>query len=114
MPAILNENSKNGQVIGIWTGVATADAGTVLPMRTKGAGSLGGTVHFSSASWGGTTVALHGSIDGTTFFPMKDVDQEEISVTENASVNFSEAVVYIKPVPAGGTGVVTVSICLAG
>lgn len=84
-----------------WTGIATGDTiNSDLP------GSLDpafGAVQISG-TFGGATVTLTGSNDGTTFSTLKDKTGTAISMTSAGAAEFSTAMVYIKPGISGGTG----------
>ena len=48
------------------------------------------------------SVAIHGSIDGTTFYALQNYANEAIAVTANGMVALSAAPLYIKPVLSSG------------
>jgi hypothetical protein len=95
-----------------WTGIATGDTVTSYPTASQM--PLGGSVQFSGV-FGGATASISVSNDNVTFFPLKDVHNDDISCTSAAFFEFSTAANYIKPVVTGGTGdAVTTTISLRG
>ena len=65
-----------------------------------------------SGTFGGATITLHGSIDGTNYVALKDADANNVAVT-SAGISGSgrDMVLYLKPVTSGGTSSsVTVSV----
>lgn len=84
----------------LWEGIATGDTITEdLP------GSLSpafGSVQITG-TFGGATVTLTGSNDGTNFVTLKDKAGTAISMTSAGAAEFSTAMVYLKPGITGGT-----------
>lgn len=65
-----------------------------------------------TGTFGGATVSLHGSIDGTNYVALTDASGSAISLT-SAGINGSgrDLVLYMKPVTASGlSSSVTVSV----
>lgn len=82
-----------------WEALATGDTiGTDLPARGEPVGSVQVTGTF-----GGATVTLTGSNDGTNYVTMKDVYGTAISFTSAGMANFNGLPLYIKPAISGGT-----------
>ena len=50
-----------------------------------------------------TTVQLHGSVDGTNFYQLKDADGVLIALASDDIVEVRAAPPYFKPVNIGGT-----------
>lgn len=50
----------------------------------------------------GATIAIHGSIDGVTYYPLDDAEGTAIGLTAAGLVSIGEAPYYIKPVLTGG------------
>jgi hypothetical protein len=95
-----------------WTGVVTGD--TVNPRVSPAQVPIAGTVQFSG-TFGGATVKLQISNDGTTYFDMKDLSGVTISTTAAAIFEFTTAALYLRPVSTGGTGdSVTTTLVLRG
>ena len=82
-----------------WPAIVTNDTITPLPIAAQAA--VAGSVQFSG-TFGGATVGLQVSNDGTTFFNMKDLGGTEISATTAALFEFTTAAMYIRPVVTGG------------
>lgn len=85
----------------VWEALATGD--TITSQAVPEKSGLAGSVQISG-TFGGATVALQCSNDGTTFFTMSDLAGNEISTTSAAFFEFSSAAVYLKPSISGGTG----------
>lgn len=99
-PAISLIPSQAGAVPRVtWAGIVTGDTldALALPGSTSAA-----SVQFSG-TFGGATVKLQASNDGTTFYDMKDASGTTISATAGAYFEFSTAAVYIRPSIASGS-----------
>jgi hypothetical protein len=95
-----------------WTNLSTADTATsIIPMGA--AGAIGAMM--VTGTFGGATITLQGSNDGTNFYAITDPSGNDIAVTAAGLVEFSTAAAYIRPSSAGGTADdVTVTVCLRG
>lgn len=83
-----------------WETLTESDtAATIEPEGTSGL--LG--VMQSTGTFGGATVALQGSNDGTNFVALKDVTGTAIGLTAAGAVEFSTAMRYIRPSASGGS-----------
>lgn len=82
-----------------WTPVTQAD--TPLSQLVIGQKGLGGSIQVSG-TFGGMTIALHGSNDGTNFYVLKDLQGSDISFTAAGLKDFTSACAYLKPVISGG------------
>lgn len=94
----------------------TTDAGLTIPMCAYGAGDLllafcagdtGAPTWGCSngvGTFGGATVTLQGSLDGTNWATLTDAQGNAISVTSAALEAVTELVRYIRPVVTGGSG----------
>lgn len=68
-----------------------------------------------TGTFGGATVVLQGSNDGTNFYDLDDIEGTAISVTAAGLVEFSTSALYIKPVASGGTSQdLDIVICFRG
>jgi hypothetical protein len=68
-----------------------------------------------TGTFGGGSVALQGSNDGTNWVALKDLAGAVIAITAAGGVDFSVSCVYIRPLITGGTGNdVDVTIALRG
>lgn len=88
----------------IWAQLAAGDTGApyyLPPMR-------GPITAFQVTGISGHTVALQGTIDGTTWAALQDRLGSDIAMTANGIVEVSTAVLAIRPSVASGTGTVTV------
>lgn len=95
-----------------WTSLSTGDTATKLQPSANTA-SVATVQVFGT--FGGATVTLEGSNDGTNYVAMRDVDGADISFTAAGYAEFSTAFRYIRPASTGGTGDnVDVYICLRG
>jgi hypothetical protein len=83
-----------------WLGAATADTITEYAIPEE-YGAIG-CVQVDG-TFGGATVALQVSNDGTTWAALNDVSGNAISVTAAGFAEFSTAAVYIRPAISGGT-----------
>lgn len=95
-----------------WSDIVTGDTiesyGLPSPAAVVGSVQIGGT-------FGGATVTLQGSNDGTTFFGLKDLTGTAISATAAAYFEFTTAALYIKPVvTSGSANAVDVTVMLRG
>lgn len=84
----------------LWEGMASGD--TILVWAVREQHGLAGSVQISG-TFGGATVTMQVSNDSTTWFTAKDVNYNDISVTENALFEFSNSAAYIRFAISGGT-----------
>ena len=85
----------------IWETLATGD--TVVAQAVPARSGLAGSVQISG-TFGGATVVLQCSNDGTTYFTLTDTQGTDISATANSYFEFTTAAVYLRPSISGGTG----------
>lgn len=83
-----------------WTGVSTADTMTAWKF-TSGKRTYG--AYQTSGTFGGATVKPQVSVDGTTFFDMKDISGTAMTGTAAGLFDFATSANYIKPASSGGT-----------
>ena len=57
-----------------------------------------------SGTFGGATVVLQGSNDGTTYATLKDLQGNNLSFTAAGYAEFSSGAAFIKPSISGGAG----------
>jgi len=89
-----------------WIGVSETD--TFTPVKSPAAAEK--TVQFFG-SFGGGAIALLGSIDGTNYETMKDIENNDINPTANGIFTLRDNVVFVKPgVPAGTSVSVNISL----
>lgn len=95
-----------------WTDYSTAD--TSAPARLQNMEGLAGAVQVTG-TFGGATIALQVSNDGTNYATLKDSTGTDITFTAAGMREFSTAALFIKPTSSGGTADnVTVTITLRG
>ena len=95
-----------------WTDYSTADTST--PIKVQNMQGLAGSVQVTG-TFGGATITLQGSNDGTNFVTLKDSAGTAISFTAAGMAEFSTAALYLKPTSSGGTADnVTVTVILRG
>lgn len=93
-----------------WTDLSTADTGTgVMVMGSSPAvGSMQVTGTF-----GGATITLQGSNDGTNYSNITDLAGNDAGLSAAGIIDFSTACAYIRPSSASGTADnVTVTVVL--
>lgn len=84
----------------LWEGVTTADGATAYTLSRRL--GLNASVQIDG-TFGGATVKLQASNDGTTFFDLSDVEGTAISATAAAIFEFGTSAIYVKPDVSGGT-----------
>lgn len=57
-----------------------------------------------TGTFGGATVVLQGSNDGSTYFTLKDTAGSDISFTAAGAADFSVGCLQIRPSASGGSG----------
>lgn len=86
-----------------WAGMATGDTITGYP-APAGNGAAFGCVQFYG-TFGGATVTLEGSNDGTNWATLTGTDGSAISTSAAGIFEFSTAALFIRPgAPTSGTG----------
>jgi len=92
----------SGVDVHIYDNLDSADSSptTITPGGTQPAiGSIQGF-----GTWGGATLKLQGSNDGTNWVDLNDVTGTAIGLTADGAAEFSTAMVYIRPLATGGSG----------
>lgn len=95
-----DRNSVNGAILLTWPALGNADDGApyALPFAAI-------TTFQASGTFGGATVKLQGSNDGTNWFDLtKAGGTSALSVTAAGGGSANENPAYIRPVSSGGTG----------
>jgi len=67
-----------------------------------GLGPLSASVQFVG-TFGGATVVLQGSNDGTNWVTIQDLEGNNVSFTAVGAADFSTAMVYLRPSATSGT-----------
>lgn len=95
-----------------WTDYSTAD--DAVPVKIQNMQGLAGSIQVTG-TFGGATIALQVSNNGTNYVTLKDAIGSNITFTAAGIAEFSTAALYIKPTSTGGTADnVTVTIVLRG
>lgn len=84
----------------IWEALATGD--TINALKLSGIGARRAAVQVIG-TFGGATVKIQTSNDGTNFHDIKDIHNTAVSTTSAAIIEITSAALYIKPAIAGGT-----------
>ena len=85
----------------IWEACATGDTINSLPISEQW--GLAASVQ-ASGTFGGATVVMQHSNDGTNWFTAKDLQGNDISLTADGIAEFSLSSAYIRPSLSGGSG----------
>lgn len=83
-----------------WSDIATGD--TINPVQVEREEGGLGSVQFTGA-FGGATVTLEASNDGTNFVTLKDVFGTDVSVTAAGMHEISTGALYLRPGISGGS-----------
>lgn len=94
---IADSNGKT--IVVLWETMGNADTGTAVE-RTN---FMDRSVQITG-TFGGATVVIQGSNDGTNFVTLADFNGDAISVTASGLYSIAPAVRYIRPVTSGGSG----------
>jgi len=84
-----------------WTGLSTAD--TATGVMVMGTAPIIGSI-MVTGTFGGATITLQGSNDGTNYYAINDAAGNTIALTAAGIEDFSTAAAYIRPASSGGTG----------
>lgn len=96
--------------VATWAAMGNADTGTEIQMAQASDRSV-----QVSGTFGGATVVLQGSNDGTNWVTLTDPQGNAISKTSAAIEQIEEATLSIRPVTSGGTGTsIDVNVLLRG
>jgi len=86
----------------IWSALSTSGSpGDAFKLISQSA--LAGCVQFTG-TFGGATVIMQGSNDGTNWFTLKDLLGFNISATAANAFEFTTSAAYIRASSSGGTG----------
>jgi len=85
----------------LWEAVATGD--TINKFALPEQWGLAGSIQISG-TFGGATVKLQHSNDGTTWFDAKDLQATDVSATANAIFEVSISSAYFRIASSGGSG----------
>jgi len=99
-PVISTTGSPNGVPRIVWLGIVTGD--TVNSLKVLQPRGFVASVQISG-TFGGATVTLQHSNDGTTWVTAKDVRGNDVTATSAAIFEVSLSSAYIRPSLASGT-----------
>lgn len=102
-------SSVDGGKVITWASVPNADVGI-----TPGAG-LCGNVDKSVAvtgTFGGATVAIQGSNDGSNWFTLSDPAGDAVTFTAAGIAAVMEATLHIRPSISGGDGTTSITVTM--
>jgi hypothetical protein len=99
--ATLNTDIKDVPRV-IWSGLTTA-ASPGAAFKIVSQAALAGCAQFTG-TFGGATVIMQGSNDGTNWFTLKDLTGTNVSATAAGAFEFTTSAVYIRASASGGTG----------
>jgi hypothetical protein len=109
-PAINNAIAEVPRII--WSGMVTGD--TINPWKITAQYGLAAAVQISG-TFGGASVKLQASNDGTNYFDMEDVTGTAVSTGSGGLYEISTAAIYLLPVVTGGSAnSINVIIALRG
>ena len=98
VPTLLDAEAQI--TIATWTGLETGDDGAAI----RYGGAADRTVQIIG-TFGGATVTMQGSIDGTNWATLTDAQGNAIAATAAALEAITELVRFIRPIVTGGAGV---------
>lgn len=96
----VREDQQYDAVRLLWTPVTEND--TPVSKSVVGQKGINGSIQVNG-TFGGMTMALHGSNDDTNYFVLKDLQGNDISFTAAGLKEFTTACAFLKPVRTGGT-----------
>lgn len=97
-PVISPTGSPNGVPRVVWGDIVTGDTINSLKLARRFEASV-----QISGTFGGATVTLQHSNDGTNWFTVKDVSNTNVTATANAIFEVAISSAYVRPSVAGGT-----------
>lgn len=89
-----------------WTPLANGDSGTGVNLPAFG----DRTVQINGTFGAGGTVVIEGSLDGTNWFTMNNVQGSALSFTAAGFRAVSEASIYIRPRVTAGDGTTAITV----
>lgn len=102
MALAVETGKDHNRRIARWTAETTAGNASIARYAPKT--SLAVASVQVGGTFGGATVTLQGSNDGTTYATLKDLQGNNISFTAAGQAEFSSGCPFIKPNISGGTG----------
>ena len=101
MATITPTRTRDGETVYTWADMSTGD--TIESVSPQDQQTTIAAIQFTG-TFGGATVALKGSNDGTNWATLPDVFGTDISTASAALFDFSTAALYLKIDISGGTG----------
>lgn len=101
MATVTNTTEHGEAIIHTWTPLTETNSDG-LPVKLIGSGDR--TIQVTG-TFGGGTIILEGSLDGTNYFQLKDPSSTNISFTAAGLKAVLEGVTWIRPRVTAGTGV---------
>lgn len=103
----VREEFGRGARMYVWANVGNTD--TPLAIEDPGAEC---SIQVEG-EFGGASIALHGSNDGTNFHPLADFNNTEIAITSAGLKAVQEYTRWLLPVRTGGNGTTDLTISVA-
>lgn len=95
-----------------WVAASTANTPNALLIKNNAGRKASVQV---TGTFGGATVAIQGSNDGTNYVTLKDITNTAMSGLTAAYYEFETSALYIKPLITGGTGdSITITLVMRG
>lgn len=95
-----SQPNRSAADIVTWSSMATGD--TINHWEVKALSTAVASLQLTG-TWGGATVVLQVSNDGTTWFTAKDTQGNDVSATADAFFEISVSARYVRPAPSGGS-----------
>lgn len=95
----VSAKTDGSAILAVWAATTEADTFVAVKMPEYSSRSIS-----IQGTFGGATVVVNGSIDGTNFTGLTNPAGSAISKTSAAVVGVFESVVYYQPSASGGTG----------
>ena len=97
-----------------WAAMGNADVGAALDPDGGGIAFADKTVQIVATLYGGATIVIQGSNDGTNWFTLTNPNNDNLSFTTGDQLEaILENPLYIRPKTSGGTDTV-IGVILAG
>lgn len=96
----VREDQQYDAVRLLWTPVTENDA--PVSKSVVGQKGINGSIQVNG-TFGGMTMALHGSNNDINYFVLKDLQGNDLSFTAAGLKDFTTACAFLKPVRTGGT-----------
>ena len=112
--AIVPTKISRGSHKWVWAAMGNADTGGALGPDGGGIAFADKTVQIVASNYGGATIVIQGSNDGTNWFTLTNPNNDNLSFTIGDQLEaILENPLYIRPKTSGGTGTV-ITVTLAG